>query len=1073
MGRTIWLRSIIVTRWISRSLFAIIILLLLAFIFSLTPTGFHLSIKFAQEFLPGQLTYKKISGNIFGPINISDLEYDSKTLHFSAEYAHLEWRLPMLLLGKLDIADFRANKIKIINKTVLESNLTTPPEPKKLKLPLSLFIEKANIYDITYVQPHTDTNFDIKRVLLRHVTLSKQKVRGLVIINLRKPYLVNNTILLDGKLSNYHFTWTLEKNKQKVILTGKGNKRNAFVSMNSNHLLDGSGSANFLVAWYPQVRWQALIKLKNINLKKIDPMLPKIDRASINSDGTWKDTIPDFNISANVEMKNSVIALQGYHEKTWNLNWNIDLYKIDQLIDGYQGSLHSKGTIKGDSHRPTITLEFNANNLLTHDYSIQQLSGIAALDLLWEIPAKISFTGKNINTPTLQAKLLSATFSADKNLHQMDGSLQFSNETIRKLTLSTQLKGGLNERNWQGKITQLNISGNGSESWHLTEPSAAELSLSNANISQTCLTSDIGNTCFDFTWDNQHVWKINSNGKLKNLSFLTKMLSRYLTADSPATFNFSATGVDAKIHSVTASFNTTAGTLNYLSDFERLSIPYKQLIFTAKTANNQLVTHLKLEIAKDNFIETAITLHKLDTLLTKLDKSTIEGNVRFHVSELKMLQFFIPYISKPTGIIQGDLLVSGTLSNPSLQGKLGLVDGGVDIPMFKVQLKNLLLSVGAHDHTLSYTFSGKSGELAITAEGTTVLGKEIVTKINIRGKDVLVVNTPEYTVYATPDLVLNVTGHTPSLSGTILIPKATIKPADFSSTITLPDEIIIIGKGEKSKQIPWNWLMDLTISLGDEVVLDTHGLQGKLNGKLHIQRRIDQENAVATGELHITDGKLITQGKELKLSSSSSISYSHDLLNNPHLNIRAFRTVSVLSSSSLSPVGPTQAQVGVAIKGTVKHPNVTMFSSPVTLSQADILSYLLFNQPASGSSSANLSLILQAVQSLKLSSKSEDSSLNQIQQSLGITELGVQQQLSVDALGTPLGINQSAFVIGKYLTPNIYLRYNHGLLTSVDIYEIRYIINKNWAVQTNIGSNSDVGSGMDILYSIGRKKFPW
>ena len=99
-----------------------------------------------------------------------------------------------------------------------------------------------------------------------------------------------------------------------------------------------------------------------------------------------------------------------------------------------------------------------------------------------------------------------------------------------------------------------------------------------------------------------------------------------------------------------------------------------------------------------------------------------------------------------------------------------------------------------------------------------------------------------------------------------------------------------------------------------------------------------------------------------------------------------------------------------------------------------------------------------------------------IKQTFKITELGIQQQTYIDALGTPAGINQSSFVIGTRITPKIYLKYNHGLMTDINIYQARYLFNDKWALQmeTYYGNNSwSNGSGIDVLYTVSPAKFPW
>ena len=88
----------------------------------------------------------------------------------------------------------------------------------------------------------------------------------------------------------------------------------------------------------------------------------------------------------------------------------------------------------------------------------------------------------------------------------------------------------------------------------------------------------------------------------------------------------------------------------------------------------------------------------------------------------------------------------------------------------------------------------------------------------------------------------------------------------------------------------------------------------------------------------------------------------------------------------------------------------------------------------------------------------------QIESGLGLSELGVESEATLDALGNPLD-NQSSFVVGKHLTRKLYARYSFGLLDTVNVFELRYLFDHTWSVQTDA---SALGEGADVLYTIQR-----
>ncbi|MGE5717361.1 MAG: translocation/assembly module TamB domain-containing protein, partial [Acidobacteriota bacterium] len=58
--------------------------------------------------------------------------------------------------------------------------------------------------------------------------------------------------------------------------------------------------------------------------------------------------------------------------------------------------------------------------------------------------------------------------------------------------------------------------------------------------------------------------------------------------------------------------------------------------------------------------------------------------------------------------------------------------------------------------------------------------------------------------------------------------------------------------------------------------------------------------------------------------------------------------------------------------------------------------------------------------------------------------------------------SEAALVVGKFLTPRLYVQYGIGLFTRVSTLRVSYILNKRWTVRAETG----VENAADILYSI-------
>ena len=59
---------------------------------------------------------------------------------------------------------------------------------------------------------------------------------------------------------------------------------------------------------------------------------------------------------------------------------------------------------------------------------------------------------------------------------------------------------------------------------------------------------------------------------------------------------------------------------------------------------------------------------------------------------------------------------------------------------------------------------------------------------------------------------------------------------------------------------------------------------------------------------------------------------------------------------------------------------------------------------------------------------------------------------------------EAALMVGKYLSPRLYVGYSVGLLDPISTLRVRYQLSRRWMVQTEAG----VDSGADVIYTLER-----
>ncbi|MGF2040642.1 MAG: translocation/assembly module TamB domain-containing protein, partial [Nostoc sp. CmiVER01] len=129
-------------------------------------------------------------------------------------------------------------------------------------------------------------------------------------------------------------------------------------------------------------------------------------------------------------------------------------------------------------------------------------------------------------------------------------------------------------------------------------------------------------------------------------------------------------------------------------------------------------------------------------------------------------------------------------------------------------------------------------------------------------------------------------------------------------------------------------------------------------------------------------------------------------------------------------------KVGLEIVGTAQHPIITVFSNPV-MEQSDALSYLVTGKPLSQAKGGDGNMVTAAAHAL--GSAAGDLLAKSVGAKIGVDDIGV---ASNDALG-----GNSAFTVGKYLSPRLYLSYGVGLFDPGQVITLRYLLSAHWTVQ--------------------------
>ncbi|MEW6422713.1 MAG: translocation/assembly module TamB domain-containing protein, partial [Deinococcota bacterium] len=252
------------------------------------------------------------------------------------------------------------------------------------------------------------------------------------------------------------------------------------------------------------------------------------------------------------------------------------------------------------------------------------------------------------------------------------------------------------------------------------------------------------------------------------------------------------------------------------------------------------------------------------------------------------------------------------------------------------------------------------------------------------------------------------------------------------------EDVRIIGAPPAEQGTPMHTRIEVV--LGDKVRVRGMGFNGRISGRLTVIDRPGLPGAVGQGELSIPEGRYKAYGQDL-LIQRGRILYADTPLDDPALDIRAVRRV-------------TQDSVvaGVQITGRASRPKASLFSEPA-MEQAEVLSYLVTGKSLKRSSGGDAQLMMQAIQAAGYAGG--DLLAGQIGGAFGLEEATVE---------TDAGTQEISLVLGRYLTPRLYLRYVQGLEEGLQAFILRYELTR----RINVQLQSGVKAGVDVFYSFER-----
>ena len=424
-----------------------------------------------------------------------------------------------------------------------------------------------------------------------------------------------------------------------------------------------------------------------------------------------------------------------------------------------------------------------------------------------------------------------------------------------------------------------------------------------------------------------------------------------------------------------------------------------------------------------------------------LDRATqpLEANAQLKIHDLGIIEAIIPEVYDLRGEMALNLSAAGTLAEPRLSGQAHLLNGALRIPRLGLTVDQISLKGQSDDfEKLHFQLDAHSGEGHLAVQGQTTLDRNAgwPTEISIKGKEFLVSSIPEAKVLVSPDLRVKIQNNNIDIQGDVYIPNAKLQPKDLTTAAHVSKDVVIINRDQKPEE-KWSLVTQVRLTLGDRVDFYGFGFEGRFGGSLLLIDKPGQLTT-ATGELTIPEGRYRAYGQRLEVEHGRLL-FTGGPLSNPGLDLRAVRHINDVTA-------------GLKVRGSLSQPQIELFSIPA-MGQTDTLSYLMLGRPIENASGEEGAMMAKAALALGLSGG------NQLARSLtdqfGLDEMRVESSDKGD---------QASLVMGRYLSPRLYVSYGVGLIEAFNTFTVRYKITDKWQLKAESGGQQ----GADIMYTIDR-----
>jgi translocation and assembly module TamB len=723
----------------------------------------------------------------------------------------------------------------------------------------------------------------------------------------------------------------------------------------------------------------------------------------------------------------TTMAADGTVAQTMDLRFALDSEDLSLIREDSRGRLHAQGTLRGTLEDPIVNADLRGDGIHHEGITLESVTANVDFDATGSHPSKVDVRARNLayGERVINELTLGLNGTAADHVTRLAARAP-------GLAMDSEMAGSFAHGAWQGKLRKLDVNGNESLHLQLDTPVDMALSRERTRVDWFCLNGKPARVCADGDWTPTK-WTATVNADELPIRTLTSGLTPSVDYRGRLTVTARAFGGGSE---------PTQGTLR--ADLVDAAITHK--LASGRTERITLGTGLVTMNASPTMVDTNVSLDagEVGTIKVKLDADRaaarwqdmpVKGEVHAQTAELGFITLYAPEIDRVAGKLATDLAVSGTLGTPLIDGHLKLSDAELDLYNVNLARRGAQIDADLMKNGLDFTGFARVGNGSVNAGGRLEWrDAQPYGQFRLEGQNLRVVDVPEATIEASPGLDFKIDGRHIAVTGAVKVPFAKIVPADLTNAVRASSDEVLVGEEPPDPSKRFEVDTGISLTLGDKVTIDTLGLTARLTGTIMLRSGTD-EITRGSGELSIPEGKYAAYGRRLDIDRGRLV-FSGGPVNNPGVDIRAIKEY-------------PDVKAGVNVRGTLLQPRLSFFSEP-SLPQSQIVSLILAggglesaqNRQSTNNNQAGNEALAQgsAILAQQLGSR------------VGIEDVSLESNLA----------NETSLVLGKYLSPRLYVSYGISFTEQLNTLKLRYSLSDRWTVKTEVGQ----ARGADLVYTI-------